>query len=170
MEGRIHLKAMRPHSIALIALVALAACGPSAGDDAASASAFAAVQDRGTQAMGVDQYTSSHVFEALPDGGRIVLQRDSVDAAGTETIRAHMRDIAQRFAAGDFAIPGMVHAMEVPGTPVMAARRAMITYAADTLPRGGEVRIRTTDPAALKAVHEFLAFQRMDHRAAGHEP
>jgi hypothetical protein len=31
------------------------------------------------------------------------------------------------------------------------------------------VRITTTDPAALAAVHEFLAFQRADHRAAGHE-
>jgi hypothetical protein len=33
------------------------------------------------------------------------------------------------------------------------------------LPGGGEVRIRTASPAALAAIHEFLAFQRMDHRA-----
>ena len=132
-------------------------------------SAFAALQERGAAAMGVDQYASSHVFEDLPDGGRIVLRRDSIDAAGTEVIRAHMRDIAQRFAAGDFAIPGMVHAQVVPGTDVMAARKAHLTYVADTLPRGGQVRITTRDAEALKAVHAFLAFQRMDHRAAGHE-
>lgn len=132
-------------------------------------SAFAALQERGRQAMGVDQYTSTHVFEDLPDGGRIVLQRDSADAEGTAVIRAHLADIAGLFAKGDFTIPGMVHAQEVPGTRVMAERKAFITYVADTLPRGGQVRITTTDPAALKAVHEFLAFQRMDHRAAGHE-
>ena len=130
---------------------------------------FAALQRRGAAAMGVDQYTSSHVFESLSDGGRIVLQRDSVDAEGTATIRAHMQDIAARFAAGDFSIPGFVHAQGVPGTEVMAARRALIRYTADTLLRGAQVRIFTTDSAAIAAVHAFLAFQRSDHRAAGHE-
>ncbi len=130
---------------------------------------FASLQARGAIAMGVNQYTSSHVFEALPDGGRIVLQRDSVDAAGTSVIRAHLRDIAARFAGGDFSIPGMVHAQVVPGTVDMAARRTFIRYVADTLPRGGEVRISTSDSVAIAAIHAFLAFQRMDHHAAGHE-
>jgi hypothetical protein len=52
----------------------------------------------------------------------------------------------------------------------MAQKKQAIQYAADTLPRGGQVRIWTTDSVALAAVHDFLAFQRMDHRAAGHEP
>jgi hypothetical protein len=120
--------------------------------------------------MGVDQYTSSHVFEPLPDGGRIVLQRDEVDSAGTATIRAHLADIAGRFSAGDFRIPGFVHAQEVPGTREMAARRAVIRYQADTLPRGGMVRITSSDSVAIAAIHEFLAFQRMDHRAGVHHP
>lgn len=42
-------------------------------------------------------------------------------------------------------------------------------YVMEPLPRGGQVRIVTRDATALKAVHEFLAFQRMDHRAAGHD-
>lgn len=148
----------------------LLGCGHARTERTAGAgdSAFTALQTRGAEAMGVDQYTSSHVFESLADGGRIVLQRDSVDSAGTATIRAHMRDIAARFSAGDFTIPGMVHAREVPGTAVMAARRDEIRYDADTLPRGAQVRIVTTDSAALSAVHAFLAFQRQDHRSAGH--
>jgi len=145
----------------------LAACGGSAGSSSDDAQ-FSEVQSRGAVAMGVDQYTSSHVFEDLPDGGRIVLQRDSIDAAGTATIRAHMQDIATRFAQGDFTLPGFVHSQSVPGTDVMAARRAAIRYQADTLPRGGQVRITTTDSAAIRAIHAFLAFQRKDHRAAGH--
>jgi hypothetical protein len=115
--------------------------------------------------MGVDQYTSQHRFEPLPDGGRIELQRDTTDRAGIATIRAHMRDIASRFAQGDFSIPGFVHAQEVPGTRVMAEKKTGITYEAHDLPGGAEVRIRTTDPDAVAAVHEFLAFQRGDHRA-----
>ena len=45
-----------------------------AGHTPKSDSAFAQVQERGRAVMGVDQYTSTHVFESLPDGGRIVLQ------------------------------------------------------------------------------------------------
>src|SRR5687768_12733016 len=52
-------------------------------------SGFAALQQRGKAAMGVDQYTSTHCFDALADGGRIELQRDSDDPAGVATIRAH---------------------------------------------------------------------------------
>ena len=149
--------------LTLLPLVAVA-CTGGASSDRQDDSAFAGVQARGHEAMGVDQYTSAHQFEPLPDGGRIVLQRDTADRAGVETIRAHMRDIAGRFSQGDFAIPGFVHAQEVPGTRAMAERRAHITYQAADLPGGGEVRIRTTDSAAVAAVHEFLAFQRSDHR------
>jgi hypothetical protein len=128
------------------------------------------MQQRGQTVMGVDQYTSAHVFEDLPDGGRIVLDRDgATDTSGIATIRAHMRDIAVAFRAGDFTKPLQVHAQVVPGTAVMATHRAAITYDAIDRPRGGEVRIRTRDPAAVAAIHEFLAFQRGGHHAAGHE-
>lgn len=133
--------------------------------DASGDSTYAAVQDRGAVAMGVDQYTSTHHFTDLPDGGVIELQRDSVDPAGMTQIRAHMRQIATAFAAGDFTLPGMVHAQVVPGTETMSALRSRITYAAEELPNGAQVRISTTDSVALKAVHEFLAFQRQDHHA-----
>jgi hypothetical protein len=128
-------------------------------------SAYAAMQRRGERAMGVDQYTSAHHFEALPDGGRIVLQREvEGDSAGVAAIRAHLRAVAASFAAGDFTTPAFVHARDVPGTAVMAAKRRAIAYAFRELPRGGEVRIMTRDPAAVRAVHEFLAFQRREHR------
>jgi hypothetical protein len=116
--------------------------------------------------MGVDQYTSSHRFEPLPDGGRITLQRDQDDSAGTAQIRAHMRKISAAFAAGDFALPGFVHDQEVPGTVVMAARRSRISYTTDTVPRGGSVRIQSDDSTAIAAVHQFLSFQRRDHRSS----
>ena len=131
-------------------------------------SAFTELQERGQAAMGVDQYTSTHLFDALDDGGRIELQRDVDDAEGVATIRTHLRDIARRFAAGDFAIPGFVHGQEVPGTTVMAAKKDVIRYTFRELPRGGEVRITTTDADAVKAIHAFMAFQRSKHRAGGH--
>jgi hypothetical protein len=145
-------------------LIAIALGCTTTDRDTSDDSAFARVQARGQEAMGVDQYTSEHRFEPLPDGGRIELQRDSADRAGVATIRAHMRDIAARFSRGDFTIPGFVHAQEVPGTRVMAERKAQITYQANDLPGGAEVRIRSTDSATTAAVHEFLAFQQTDHR------
>jgi hypothetical protein len=138
---------------------------------------FAALQERGKAAMGVDQYTSTHKFDALADGGRIELQRDSDDSAGVAQIRKHLREIAAAFKSGDFTTPAFVHLKEVPGTRVMAARRSQISYTFKPLPRGGEVRIVTKDPEALKAIAEFMAFQRGDHHAGGmdhgamkHEP
>ncbi len=128
------------------------------------------MQTRGAHVMGVDQYTSAHVFEDLPDGGRVVLDRDDpADTAAIVTIRAHMRDIQAAFRAGDFTKPFAVHAQTVPGTAVMRARRAAISYEQIDRPRGGEVRIRTNDPEAVAAIHEFLAFQRREHRASSHE-
>lgn len=134
---------------------------------AASDSGFAAVQERGRVAMGVDQYTSTHLFRPLPDGGLIELQRDTVDSAGRAEILSHMGRISAAFAAGDFALPGFVHAQKVPGTEVMAARRSAIEYVVESLPRGGALRLRSADSSAVQAIHEFLAFQRMDHRAGG---
>jgi hypothetical protein len=160
-------------------LILILACGCAQGPDAASRaearrtaaagdSGFAEVQRRGRAAMGVDQYTSTHLFQPLPDGGRIELQRDTADSAGRVQILEHMREIAAAFGAGDFAIPGFVHARDVPGTAVMAARRGMISYAVESLPRGAAVRLTTRDSLALRAIHEFLAFQRQDHRAGTH--
>ena len=157
----------------LFVVVALLACSSGKSDSNKTAqssdSSFAKLQQRGATVMGVDQYTSQHVFEPLPNGGRIVLQRKEADSAGEAVIREHMRTIARAFAAGDFTLPGVVHAMnDVPGTQQMRALHDDITYTPKDLPRGGEVIIATSNPMAIAAVHDFLAFQRMDHRAGMH--
>ncbi len=149
--------------IGCIAALVVTACNRSNDD-------FAAMQSRGAHVMGVDQYTSAHVFEDLPDGGQVVLERDdATDTAAIAKIRGHMRDIEAAFRAGDFTKPFEVHAQTVPGTAIMAARRGAIQYEAIDRPRGGEVRMRTSDATVVRAIHEFLAFQREQHHAAGHE-
>lgn len=130
-------------------------------------SVHADVQRRGERTMGVDQTTARHVFADLPEGGRIELQSETGDTADVRTIRAHMRDIARQFTAGNFEAPFLTHGMVVPGTRVMAAKRGALRFEMRELPRGGEVLIVTRDAEALAAVREFLAFQRSDHRA-GH--
>ena len=151
---------------------ALSACSRPAADPARAAAArdsgFAGVQQRGEVVMGVNQYTSRHVFEPLADGGRIELQRSTEDSAGAALIRRHMQVIARQFAAGDFRLPGVVHARDIPGTRVMADRRAAISYTVESLPGGAAVRVRSDDAVAVRAVHDVLAFQRQDHHASAH--
>ncbi len=165
-----HDMATMDHAAHQAALTAAAAAAAAAAKAATGDSAFAALQRRGAGVMGVDQYSSQHVFQDLKDGGRIVLERDPGDTAGVATIRAHLRDVAAAFTRGDFSAPFATHAQVVPGTDVMAARKARIRYSMRNRPGGGEVRITTTDPVALKAVRSFLQFQRSDHRAPGAEP
>jgi hypothetical protein len=129
--------------------------------------AFAAMQVRGQMAMGVDQYTSTHTFDALPDGGRIELLRNVNDTLGIRQIRAHLRLIEHAFQAGDFSTPEFVHLQQMPGTSVMAQKKDVIAYRYHELPRGGEVRMTTTDPDALAAIHAFVAAQRGEHHAGG---
>jgi hypothetical protein len=150
----------------LLVVVSAGSCSSESERQGSSDSAFAQVQNRGHQAMGVDQYTSAHRFEPLPDGGRITLVRGAEDSAGAAQIRRHMQSIASAFARGDFTIPGFVHDREVPGTKVMAARQDVIAYSVDFLPRGAQLRIHSDDLSAIAAIHEFLAFQRRDHRVA----
>ncbi len=140
------------------------------GSETASDSTYAAMQRRGGMAMGVDQYTSRHTFDIAADGGRIALQRDTEDSLAVAQIRAHMRLIQHAFAAGDFSTPAFVHMRDMPGTATMARKRSVIKYVYSEIPRGGEVRIITSDPDALVAIAEFLKAQKSEHHASGKSP
>jgi hypothetical protein len=157
------LQMIRTLGAALVPLTVVSVLAGAQGAD----TSYQELQRRGQNAMGVDQYTSTHQFDALADGGRIELQRDTDDSAGVARIRRHLREIARAFKEGNFNTPEFVHDRAVPGTDVMATKRALITYTYRDLPRGGEVRILTHDPEAIKAIRDFMAFQRQDHRAGG---
>jgi hypothetical protein len=149
-----------------IAVLLVSACRAQSAATPAD-SGFAAMQQRGHMAMGVDQYTSTHTFDALPDGGRITLVRDASDSAGVGQIRAHLRLIQHAFQAGDFSTPAFVHMKTMPGTEAMASRRNVITYTYSDVPGGGAVRMTTRDSTALAAIHEFMGAQRGEHHAMG---
>lgn len=146
--------------LASVAVLAWSACSR-------TDSSFEAMQKRGRMAMGVDQTTSTHHFDALPNGGRIELLRDLDDSLGIAQIRAHLRLIQHAFQAGDFSTPQFVHMQSMPGTAVMEKKRDVIAYDYHDLPRGGEVVMTTTDAEALAAIHAFMGAQRMEHHASG---
>jgi hypothetical protein len=127
--------------------------------------AYHNMQMRGAHTMGVDQETSSHGFQSLPDGGRITFVRKIDDTAGVRKIRAHLHDMQRAFGSGDFSMPMFIHMKTVPGVKEMADRHEHIAYIETDLPNGGELRIKTTDSTAIDAIHRFLAFQREEHHA-----
>src|SRR5215831_16086170 len=122
------------------------------------------LNERGAAAMGFDQNTTQHTFTATPDGGSIAVDvKDAADAQTRDQIRAHLKEIADAFAKGDFSKPFLTHAEVPPGVPVMAEKKDAIRYTYSDTPNGGVVRIRTKDAQALDAIHAFLKYQMQEH-------
>ena len=124
----------------------------------------AAMDARGDKGMGFSQQKTTHHFHLAADGGTIeVSASDGNDATSRAQIRQHLGHIAKMFADGNFQIPMFVHDKVPDGAGVMQQQKANITYKFERTRAGGLVRIRTGDPEALKAVHEFLRFQIREH-------
>jgi len=124
-----------------------------------------AVDLRGDHAMGFSHKNTKHHFKLLTDGG--IIEVDANDKTGTETrdqIRQHLTHIASMFSADDFGMPMFIHDTVPPGVPIMKEKHRAIAYTFMPTKKGGMVRIVTHDPDALKAIHDFLAFQIKDHR------
>ncbi|HZE88859.1 MAG TPA: hypothetical protein VE404_04880 [Verrucomicrobiae bacterium] len=153
--------------LSLTAASPVRASGPEPADHACPMmdSRAAGVDGRGDAAMGFDHAKTTHHFSLAPDGGAIQVGANSPDdTASRDMIRTHLRHVATMFGNGDFAIPMLVHAQDPPGAAVMARLKGKISYEYQETEGGGRVRIRTADPEALGAIHEFLEFQIRDHR------
>ena len=104
------------------------------------------------------------LFEPLQTGGRIELQTEAADADRVRRIRRFLRDLMLALRSGDFSAPRVTHLSTVPGAEAMAARRGVIYYSYRELPGGGELTITTRDLDAVRAVHNFLLFERSEPR------
>ena len=125
----------------------------------------AEVEKQGDEAMGFPHDKTTHHFRLYSDGGAIeVTANDSKDSQNMQAIRSHLMHIATMFSNGEFSIPMFVHNQMPPGVPAMKDKRADISYTFEELSTGGRVRIKTRNPEALKAIHDFLRFQIGEHR------
>jgi hypothetical protein len=124
----------------------------------------ARVDKRHGKATGVAHEGTVHHFLLADDGGSIRLEAtDASQVEARNRIREHLQTVARSFAAGDFALPMLIHDQVPPGVDVMKKRKHAIQYAYASSENGGVVRISTRDSRALEAVHEFLRFQIRDH-------
>ena len=122
------------------------------------------MEKHGDEAMGFPHDKATHHFLLSLDGGAIeVTANDSKDSQNVQAIRSHLKHVAAMFSNGDFSVPMFVHDQVPPGVPTMKEKRAQISYGFEELSAGGRIRIKTTDPDALNAIHAFLGFQIEDH-------
>jgi uncharacterized protein YegJ (DUF2314 family) len=125
----------------------------------------AAVEKNGDQAMGFSHDTTTHHFRMAVNGGVIeVTANDPNDKTNTEAIRSHLSHIAVMFGNGDFSTPMFVHDGIPPGVTTMTILKATIRYKYEEISAGGRVRIDSSDPVALAAIHDFIRFQISGHQ------
>jgi hypothetical protein len=123
-----------------------------------------AMMKRGDQAMGFSHEKTTHHFLLFKDGGAIeVNANDPKDTTSRDESRQHLSHITQMFAAGNFNVPMLIHGTTPPGVPTIKDLRDQIHYVFQETDSGARIRISTTNPQALKAVHDFLRFQITEH-------
>jgi hypothetical protein len=157
-----------PITLVMLFLPAAVAAGPAADHAscpmAPSDAHRAQVDHRHDEATGVGHEGVVHHFTLAKDGGAIHLEvTDPSRTEARDRIRTHLQMIARSFAAGDFALPMLIHDQVPPGVEVMKKRKDLIHYSYTPSDNGGVVTMSTQDPGALEAVHEFLRFQIRDH-------
>ena len=122
------------------------------------------VNRHGDMAMGFSHLKTTHHFALSTSGGSIeVKANDANDKVSRDHIRMHLQREAKAFKEGDFSAPELTHSRVPPGVPSMERLKADIQYKYEETPAGGRVVISTNNAAAIKAIHEFLAFQIEDH-------
>jgi len=123
------------------------------------------VNRHGDMAMGFSHLQTTHHFALSTSGGSIeVKANDANDTVSRDHIRMHLQHEAKAFKDGNFSAPEITHGRVPPGVPTMKRLKADIQYTYEETPAGGRIVISTNNPAALQAVHEFLAFQIDDHQ------
>ncbi len=123
------------------------------------------VNEQGDKVMGFSHEKTTHHFRLYADGGAIeVTAKSSQDAESLDQIRKHLGHIARMFSNGNFDAPMLTHGKVPPGVTVLQKSKSEVSYTFSEIESGGRVRIKTNNPEALAAVHEFLRFQITDHQ------
>ena len=143
--------------IMLVALFALAGCGP------ASTERQAEVAERGAEVMPFDLERTTHIFEKLDNGGLQQVITDDGDAEQVRLIREHLTEEAERFQNGDFHDPAMIHGDDMAGLHelVTGADRLTITYS--DIDDGAQILYSADDPTLVNALHVWFDQQVSDH-------
>jgi hypothetical protein len=131
----------------------------------------AEVAARGAEVMPFDLQATSHVFTKTRSGGlQQVRVKNPKDAAQMRLVRMHLRDIATRFRNGDFSAPTAIHGAAMPGlAELKRAQPGAVSVQYRDLRDGAQIRYTTSDPALVRALHQWFDAQLADHGADAQE-
>jgi hypothetical protein len=111
--------------------------------------------------------TTRHSFRLFADGGAIELRAtDPKDSATIASVRTHLHGIASEFTKKDFKTPTFVHGYTPDGVKQMERLHSSINYRYEDVDSGARIRMTTSNPEALDAIHDFLRFQVIEHRTS----
>jgi hypothetical protein len=132
-----------------------------------------AVRERSAGVMPFDMNATTHIFTKTLEGGvQRVVVKSRGDTRQTALVRRHLKDIADRFARGDFGAPTDVHGVEMPGLAVLkAAVPGELQVRYRDLQTGAEIQYSSRDPKLVSALHAWFDAQIADHGTdamAGH--
>jgi len=129
------------------------------------------VAKKGAQVMPFDLEQTTHVFQALEDGGlqKVVVKNPS-NQKQIALIQSHLKEESERFRKGDFSDPAKIHGDNMPGLAQLKAGAKEINVRYTALPDGAEIRYQANDPKLVMAIHQWFSAQVSDHghHAMGH--
>jgi len=122
------------------------------------------IAEKGTQVMPFNLDTTTHMFQALDDGGlQTVTAKDPNDTEQIALIRSHVELEAAQFQQGNFADPARLHGGDMPGLSELSAGAQHINIQYAELPNGAQIRYTTDDAKLIDALHRWFAAQISDH-------
>lgn len=154
----------RPTRTALCGLAMFIACTAAS---AAEPGRQAEVSARGATVMPFELKATTHLFSKTGDGGvQQVVAKAPRDGAQIRLIRAHLREIAEQFAAGNFSAPARIHGASMPGLPELReAGPGQVGVRYEDLPAGGQILYSTASAPLVAALHRWFDAQLSDHGA-----
>lgn len=157
------------YKIKFITVSALFFCGGvyASSADQTDVDRQAKVAERGAEVMPFALAATKHLFTKTRDGGsQQVVARNPHDLVQVRLIRAHLRQIAGQFRAGDFSQPSMIHGSSMPGLAELgAARPGALKIVYQDLPDGGQITYTTAVPVLVAALNKWFDAQLSDHGA-----
>lgn len=122
------------------------------------------VRARGPDVMAFALGATQHVFEKTPNGGTQRVRARDGHTEQVPLIRAHLKSIAQAFAARDFSGPAHIHGAGMAGLAELAAApTSALQVSYRDLGDGAELTYRAETDALRDAVHRWFDAQLADH-------
>jgi hypothetical protein len=124
-----------------------------------------AVRARSAEVMPFDLKATTHIFTKTRTGGvQRVVAKNPDDTPQIQMIRAHLRDIADKFSRGDFSGPAQVHGAIMPGlADLRAAKPGELKTRYYDIAAGAEIEYSSESPKLVAALHEWFSAQLADH-------